>query len=424
MLAWLSVLIVAATLALMLVRPRGLLEAWAAVLGAAAMALVGAIGFGDVAAVVAETSDVLLFLLGMMVLTGLVERAGIFDWLAASWAGLARGSGLLLFTLVFVLGAVVTVFLSLDATVIILTPIVYALVSQRRLDATPYMFACTFVANTASLALPISNLTNLLVFHQLGLGFAAFASRMWLPTLAAVGTNFAAFAWLFRDRLARRFDPVPAKLPPTDRWFRVCAAVLALSLLGLLALGFLDLPLSPAPLAGSVVLLALGRNDRRASFRAVVGDVSWPLFAFVVGMFLVVRGFEHFWLAQLSVVLPADPLSGLVVAVVGAAVGSNVVNNVPVTILGISLLKGAALEGAALKGAAPAVRDLAAYGALVGANVGPTATTYGSLATMLWLSLVRQRGVAVSTWDYMKVGLVTMPVVLVAATLALWLVSR
>lgn len=179
---WLSIAIVAATLALILGRPRGVSEAWVAAAGALAMILVGPVRLADVPDVLGETADVLLFLAGMMVLTVLVECAGVFTLLAEGCARLARGSGVLLFCLVFLLGAIVTALLSLDVTVILLTPIVYEVTRRRRLDALPFMFACTFVANTASLIFPMSNLTNLLVAQQLGLDFASFAATMWLPS--------------------------------------------------------------------------------------------------------------------------------------------------------------------------------------------------------------------------------------------------
>jgi len=411
---WLVGVAVVATLILIAVRPRGIGEPWLAAGGAVALLLLGAVGPGDVWQTLAETADVLLFLLGMMVLTGLVERAGVVDRLAEGVAGLAGGSGRRLFALVFALGAVVTALLSLDVTVLVLTPIVYALALRRRLDALPFMFACTFVAHTGSLLLPVSNLTNLLVYNRLDLGFAAFAATMWWPSLAAVGVNLLLFLWLFRRRLPDRFDPAPDPMPAVDWWFWAAAAILGATLAGLFVSGLAHRPLAWAALAGGGALLAVGLGGRRVGLGEVVASVSWSLFVFVVGMFLLVRGFERVWLDRLDPRLPAEPLPALLTAVVGNALGSNVVNNVPMTLVSLSLLPRA--DGA--------VRDILAYGTLVGANLGPTLTTYGSLATMLWLALVRRRGLDVATAEYLKVALLTVPPVLTAATLALWLVLR
>lgn len=415
MLAWLTLTIVFVVLVLIVARPFGIQEAWVAAVGAAIMVLLGILTVQDVVAVLEETANVLLFLLGMMVVTILAEQAGVFDRVAEACASLSRGSGLLLFCLLFGLGALVTVLLSLDATIVILTPVTYALVSRRRLDALPFMFACTFVANTASLALPISNLTNLLVYTRLHLGFVAFAARMVLPAIVAVAVNLAIFLWLFRDRLPARFETFQSPtLRKTDGWFVAAAVVLALTLVGVLALGLADLPLAWAALVGGVILLGFGVLLGRVRPKEVAREISWSLFVFVIGMFLVARGVEQEWLVNLSPVMPAGPGGALLTGVLGGALGSNVVNNVPLTILGMSLLSH--MSGTA--------QQLASYGLLVGANIGPALTTYGSLATMLWLTLIRRRGIEVSTMEYMKVGIVTVPPVLVAATGVLWLELR
>ena len=416
MFGWLTLAVVAATLLLILVRPRGISEAWVAAGGALLMLVVGGVGLRDVRDILAQTGNVLLFLLGMMVLTDLVERAGVFAWLAEAAARLARGSGLLLFCNVFLLGAVVTALLSLDVTIITLTPIVFALTSRRKLDPLPYMFACTFVANTASLILPVSNLTNLLVYSQLHLGFFAFAGRMWLPNLAAVVVNLGVFLLLFRRSLPRRFGgATDVAMPERDWWFRTAALVLGATLLGLLALGLIDRPLAWAAMLGGGGLLAIGLASGRVRARRVVREVSWPLFVFVVGMFLVVRGFEHAWLSRLVLTLPTTPGAALVLSALGNAVGSNVVNNVPMTLLSLAVLNHS--------GSGPS-REALAYGTLLGANIGPTLTTYGSLATMLWLTIVRKRGLAISTGLYLRIAAVTMPLVLAAAMGALWLTLR
>jgi arsenical pump membrane protein len=411
---WLVLAVALLTLAAIVVRPAGLGEAWPAAAGAAAMVVLGAVGREDVWAIAGETGDVLLFLLGMMVLTWLVEQAGLFDWLADSVAELASGSAPRLFALVFALAAVITALLSLDVTVLILTPIVYALAVRRRLDAVPFMFACTFVANTGSLLLPISNLTNLLVYSQLGLGFAAFAARMWLPNLAAVATNFAVFLWLFRDRLPRQFDAASEDLPPRDWWFGTASLALGSTLAALLGSGLTRRPLAWPALAGGGLLLIAGLVGRRVRLADARHAVSWSLFVFVVGMFVVVRGLAHVWLDRLDPRPPADPLPALLLAVLANTLGSNVVNNVPMTLLSLPLIARSGEH----------VREALAYGTLVGANIGPTLTTYGSLATMLWLALIRKRGLDVSTAEYLRVALLTTPVVLLAATLALWVTWR
>jgi arsenical pump membrane protein len=411
---WIVLGIVVATLVTIVARPRGIGEAWPAAIGGASMLLLGAVTPREAGEVLHQTADILLFLLGMMVLTWLAERAGVFEWLAESMARLARGSGPLLYGLVFLLAAVVTALLSLDVTVLILTPIIYALSQQRRLDAIPFVFACTFVANTGSLFLPISNLTNLLVYSQFRIDFLAFATTMWFPNLVAVLTNLLLFFWIFKGQIPRRFIRRSSYVTPTTWWFHASAATLTVTLVALLLSGLARLPLAWAALGGGAVLLAISLLGGQVRLPEVNHAISWPLFIFVIGMFLVVRGFEETWLETLRVALPRDPLPALLLAVGGTTIGSNVVNNVPMTLLALPFI-----------GRAPEpVRDIMAYGALVGANIGPTLTTYGSLATMLWLTLIRKRGVFVSTTMYMRVALFTTPIVLFTTTIALWLVLR
>ena len=411
---WAVLGVVVATLVAIVLQPGGVGEAWPAALGGTAMLLLGAVTPADALEVLHQTADILLFLLGMMVLTWLAERAGVFEWLAESMARLAHGSGPLLYALTFLLAAVVTALLSLDVTVLILTPIIYALSQRRRLDAIPFVFACAFVANTGSLILPISNLTNLLVYSRFQIEFLAFAGTMWFPNLVAVGTNMAVFFWIFKGQIPRRFTQRSTYVTPTNWWFHASAVTLAVTLVALLLSGLAHLPLAWAALGGGGVLLIFSLVGGQVRLPEVNGAISWSLFIFVIGMFLVVRGFEQSWLASLRFALPHEPLPALLLAVGGTTIGSNIVNNVPMTLLALPFIARTQDH----------LREIMAYGALVGANIGPTLTTYGSLATMLWLTLIRKRGVKVSTTMYMRIAIFTTPIVLLTTTLALWLVLR
>ena len=411
---WVVLGIVVATLVAIVVQPRGIGEAWPAAIGGVAMLVLGAVTLAEAGEVLHQTADILLFLLGMMVLTWLAEQAGVFEWLAESMARLARGSGPLLYALIFLLAAVVTALLSLDVTVLILTPIVYALSQRRRLDAIPFLFACTFVANTGSLILPISNLTNLLVYSQFQIDFLTFAATMWFPNLVAVVTNLLVFFWIFKGQIPRRFTRRTSYVTPSDWWFHAAGATLTVTLVALLISGLARLPLAWAALGGGAVLLIISVAGGKVRIPEVSHAVSWPLFAFVIGMFLVVRGFEATWLEDLQFSLPREPLPALLLAVGGTTLGSNIVNNVPMTLLALPFIARTHDH----------LREIMAYGALVGANIGPTLTTYGSLATMLWLTLIRKRGVYISTTMYMRVALFTTPIVLATTTLALWLALR
>lgn len=416
-LPWLVIIIVLATLGLMLTRPRGIAEGWYATLGALCMVATGAIGPGAVPGLIRETGNVLLFLAGMMLLTGMVERSGVFDLLADICLRLARGHGVVLFINLYILAAIVTATLSLDVTVIMLTPIVYALTSRRRIDPLPFLFACCFVANTGSLALPVSNLTNLLVFDRLDLAFGDFARMMWWPNAVATLANLAIFLVLFRNRIPRRFttedtgDVVPI---PRDGWLLTCGAVLAIALAALIILGLVGRPLWWASIAGSLVLIVLAMLGGRFRLHQIIRDVSPSLFFFVISMTIVVNAFERTWLNDRTIPLPGSLAPALGLGIGASALGSNVVNNVPMTVLALSLIDRAP----------PEVREAIAYGTLVGANIGPALTTYGSLATILWLTQLRRRGIHISTAEYMRVSLVTVPPLLIVTGGTLFLVLR
>ncbi|MGC4105302.1 MAG: ArsB/NhaD family transporter [Thermomicrobiales bacterium] len=401
--------ILAGTLILMLIRPGNRTEAWYACAGGIGMVLVGAVPPGAVPGLAGQTKNVLLFLAGMMLLTGVAERAGVFAELADGCVRLAHGNGRRLYILLFVLGALVTATLSLDVTVIMLTPIVATIAARRKLDPVPFLFACVFVANTASLVLPVSNLTNLLVFARLEPGFASFVGTMWLPNLVAAGVNLGIFLWLFRNRIPDRFDSDDLTPVALDRWLLTAGVITAATLVAIFVLGLADLPLWWAAIGGGGLLASVAATSGRLTVRQVRHDLSPGIFAFVIAMTVVVDGFRREFLAGRSIPIPHDQTLAALTGIAGGAIGSNIVNNIPMTVLALSIVDGVK----------PEMQQALAYGTLVGVNIGPALTTYGSLATMLWLTLVRRRGIAISTGDYLRVSLVTVPAVLVATGVTL-----
>ena len=403
-----------ATLTLILWRPRGMNEAVAAGIGAAFALAARLVSLRDVARIFHDTANVLLFLIGMMVITGFAEHAGVFDALAVTAARTARGSGRLLLVNVFLLGALITAFLSLDVTIIVLTPIVYVVVDRLAIDPLPYLFACAFVANTASLFLPVSNLTNILMYDLLGLSFTRFALLMFLPNVAALLVNVGVFLVIFRARIPRRFDA--AGLTDADHGsdFHLASVALVMTLVALFIFGFLSLPLAIPALVGAGVVGVVGLVRRTVSVRATVGYVSWSLFPFVIAMFIVIRGVERAWLPHLSHILTGKDFLTLAAVTFTTAVGANVVNNIPMVVAMIALLRSVTNP----------IPEHIAFATLIGTNIGPSVLTIGSLATMLWLAIVRKRGVTVSSLNYLRVGIITTPPMLAAATFALWVMVR
>jgi arsenical pump membrane protein len=404
-----------------MVRPRRVPEAASALGGGLLMIAIGAVGPAEAAGLLLGSWNVFLFLLGLMLVSTLADLAGVFDWLAVGVARLAGGSARRLLCGVFGLGVALTAILSNDATALILTPVVYALVTRLGLPARPYVYTCTFIADTASFLLPVSNPINILMLEAFPLGLAGFLRHLLPAALVAIGLNLAAFLWLFRADLRAGYEPgrvgLPAETVKRVGLFRYAAGCLVVLGLAYLAAAARQWPLSLVALGGALALLAGATRCGCLDLGRLGREVSWPIFGFVAGLFVLVRGAENVGLAEalgrLIVALAgADQLRAALVGVVGAALGANLVNNVPAALVLIAAL-GRAPD--------PAVRDTLVYGTLVGADLGPNLTTVGSLATMLWLLLLRRRGLEVSSLEYFKIGALVTPPMLLLSALAVWL---
>jgi arsenical pump membrane protein len=358
--------------------------------------------------------NALLFLLSLLALSLLVGKSGFFDWAAIRCARIAKGNAHSLYRNAFVLGAIVTAIFSLDTTAVILTPVMLAIVKRLKLPAAPYVVLCAFIANVGSLVLPISNLTNILFADAFHLTFAAFAARMIAPQLVALVTTYALLRWHFRRELPNCFCggslPEPASVVPNRAYFLVCVTVLVIVLIGYFLTPLVGLEPYVIAFAGSGALTIAGAATGRVRIRAV-GELSWDLFPFVVGLFVAVQGLENLgivgvsaaWLAHMR---PGSPAKLLTVAGATAFV-SNIMNNLPAALIARSvLLRSHAHTGTVLA-------------TLIGADVGPMVTPFGSLATMLVLALARREGEEVHTGKLVMLGLWTVPVIVVATTLAL-----
>jgi arsenical pump membrane protein len=410
----LTLTVFATMLALVVVRPRRWNEAWWTTLGAAAMLVLGLVSPREAIGAIVAGKNALLFLLSLLALSLLVDKSGFFEWAAIRCGRIANGNARSLYRNAFVLGAIVTALLSLDTTAVMLTPVVLALAKRLKLPAAPYIVLCAFVANVGSLVLPISNLTNILFADAFHLTFAAFAARMVAPQLVALAATYALLRWHFRRELPDGFDgrslPEPASVVPNRAYFLVCVTVLVVVLIGYFLAPLVGLEPYVVAFAGSGVLAIVGVATGRVRLRAI-GELSWDLFPFVVGLFVAVQGLENLgivgassdWLAHLTTGSPAQ----LFAAAGATAFASNIMNNLPAALIARSVLLGShAQTGTVLA-------------ALVGADVGPMVTPFGSLATMLVLALARREGEEVSIGALVMFGLWAAPVVVVATTLAL-----
>lgn len=421
--AVLTAALAALTLVGIMTRPFRWSEASIALAGAALLLVLGLIHPAEACRTLIQDWNTFLFFLGMMSLSALAEAAGLFDWLAVQAARLAGQSAARLFVNVFLLGSLISMILSNDATALILTPVVYVLVTKLRLPVLPFMFACTFIADTASFLLPISNPTNVIVLSRFPLDLFTFVRLLFLPSLVAIGINLAVFFLLYRKQLKSHFDA--QRLPSANEavkhkpYFRYTCGVLAAVAVSYVLASALKFPLSIVATGGALLLLAGALLWRRTTLRETAKRISWSIFGFIAGMFIVVRAVQNTgltaafgqWLLQRS---GGTPFGAVMVGTAGAALGTNLINNVP-----MAVVMGSALDS--IRHAPPAIQHGFIGATIFGCALGPNLTTVGSLATVLWLLILRQRNVEVSGLDYAKVGVVVTPLMLLAGALTLWL---
>ncbi len=404
-------------------RPFRWNEAVIAMGGACILLILGLISPADALSTLLREWNAFFFFLGMMGISALAETAGLFDWLAIQAARSAGESAVRLFLNVFLLGTLISMIFSNDATALILTPVVYVLVTKLRLSVLPFMFACTFIADSASFLLPISNPINIIVLSRFPLDLFTFLRLFFLPSLVVVGINIGAFFLLYRGHLKGKFDV--KRLPSTDQavkhkpYFRFTCVVLAAVAIAYIVASAKQLPLSLVATAGAFLLLVGALRWRRTTLLDAGKRVSWSIFGFIAGMFIVVRAIENTGLTTmfgkaLLHLSGGTSLGAVLVGTGGAALGTNLINNVPMAVVMNSALGSA-------QNAPPTLLHGFVAGTIFGCDLGPNITTIGSLATVLWLLILRQRDVDVSGLDYFKVGVIVTPVMLLAGALTIWL---
>jgi arsenical pump membrane protein len=406
------------TLALVIIKPRHVPD-WAASLGGGLlMVVLGILPVGDAIGQLSSAWNIFLFFLGLGLASAVVDEAGVFQLAAETAARWARGNQRRLLIGLYLVGTLVTAVLSNDATALLLTPVAVTLATRAGVEPRPYVFACALVANAASFLLPVSNPSNLLLLGRVPLSLTAFLSHLLIPAFLALAVTLLSLLVVFRRELAEPSVLSTREHSATKRATAVALGVCALGAAYIVGAA-LDRPLGLVAFAGSVALIGLDAAFGGWAPRALARDVPWGIFPLFAGLVLLVGGAERVHLfAPLERAVQSSADLGAIgppVLVLALALLANTITNLPAALVTSSAL-GAVQAGVE--------RTDLVSAAIIGVNLGPNLSTIGSLSTMLWLLLLRRRGIDLSVLDYLRVGtLVTGPALLAAAA-GLWLVIR
>ncbi|MGX7706430.1 arsenic transporter [Methylobacterium sp. Gmos1] len=409
-------------------QPNGLGIGWSALAGALVALAAGVIQPGDIPVVWRIVWDATFTFVALIVISLLLDEAGFFHWAALHVARWGGGSGRRLFPLVILLGAAIAAFFANDGAALLLTPIVLAILT--RLDVKPaaamaFVVACGFVADSTSLPLVVSNLVNIVSANVFDIGFGRYAAVMVPVNLVSLGATLAVLGWSFRRAVPVSYSVAALERPAgairDPLVFRAAFPLLGLLLAAYCVTAPLGVPVSAVTCAGAAVLLVLAARGRVVPVRAVLAGAPWQIVLFSLGIYLVVYGLRNAGLTDgLAQGLARLAGYGPWVATIGtgfaAAILSSVMNNMPSVLVGaLSIQQAPDLP--------PLTRELMIYANVIGCDLGPKLTPIGSLATLLWLHVLAAKGQRITWGQYMRIGLVVTPPVLLATLVALaaWL---
>ncbi|NYT23456.1 arsenic transporter [Alcaligenaceae bacterium] len=421
-------LIFIATLTLVIWQPRGLGIGWSALAGALAALACGVVQPRDIIDVWSIVWNATAALIALIIITLVLDVAGTFEWLALHVARWGRGRTKRLYVLLILLGSFMAAFLANDGAVLILTPLVMAVMLQLRFTPAAtlaFVMAAGFISDAASLPLVISNLVNIVSADFFGIGFLRYAAVMAPVNAAAVLASLCVLLMLYGRVLPRRFDAAllrdPASAIRDPATFRAGWVVLSLLMAGCLLLEPQGVPISLIAGTAALALLIVAGRGHVVGTRRIMKGAPWEIVVFSLGMYLVVYGLRNQGMAlQLAGVLEYLAERGLWATAVGTGVLSaflsSIMNNLP-TVLLVALSIDAANVG-------DAMREAMIYANIIGSDLGPKLTPIGSLATLLWLHVLRRKGLEIGWVYYLRTGIVlTLPVLLLTLSALAWRLS-
>lgn len=399
--------IVAVSIILMLLRPRNVPEVYWIGGGVLSLLVLRLISLPLAGRALLKAVDVCLFLIGMMLLSELAREHGLFDWLSAIAVRNARGSCVRLFTLVYIVGTLVTIFMSNDATAVVLTPAILTAVRKAKVQPLPYLFVCALIANAASFVLPISNPANLVVFHNAMPPLGRWLMAFCIPSLLSILTTYVVMLRIFRREL-RATVGTDVERHVLNGNGKLVLGSLGLMIVVLLAASACGMDLGLPTCLVAVVITAVVCMKEKSNPLSLLREISWETLALVGGLFILVDAMESIgamrytqrWLAWAQ---HMGAVAGELIAGFAVGIANNLVNNLP-----LGLIAGSTLQSAHATGPI-------AQAVMIGVDLGPNLSITGSLATILWLIALRKEKIEVTFWDFLKIGAVAMPIALLAS---------